>query len=242
VSVFGSYDYSFSFDSDEITISIEESENFFKYVRICGSDRVEKMLMSCTESACLGKMIVNPVEPVNLPKEITRYLEITFTPLIIEPNSQKVVFIKFPVEIGIFLEAKNDYTVLDIFSLTWPKYSLYGPPSGGVITRLYSSDVFSSVPDMDRRREGIILLTVKNTTNAWIDVSRIVINSLSIQIYYNGIVSMVAEMEILSKNIASVKVLNKPLYDGMQKSIELYRAKKIPGIDEGTYFMEFGLR
>lgn len=85
--MFGRFSFPCRYANKEFSFSIELDENFFRYRRECGQERVEKIITS----ECPA-VFVHPVEPVNLPKEVTRYLEIVFPPVIIEPESEKTVY------------------------------------------------------------------------------------------------------------------------------------------------------
>jgi hypothetical protein len=206
------------------------------YARTSPEGSVRKVIGSSA-----GKVIVNPVEPVNLPQEITRYLEIHFTPVVLGPESENQVYLKFPVEIAIFLESKGNYDVLDIFSFDSPKYALYGPPDQGVITRHFESEVYADIPGTDSSREGVMELTMRNMTRSWIEVSRVVFENTGIYLYYGDCVSMVGQMDIFSKTLAETKTLPRPLKQGMQAAIPLFTARKSLIPENLSYLMEFGV-
>ncbi|RLI78597.1 hypothetical protein DRP05_06765 [Archaeoglobales archaeon] len=237
--MYGVYDYDFKFENQEITVGVEKRGGFLRYFRSLknGSDNVEKILASDT-----GKIIVNPVEPLNLPKEITNYLEIEFEPIVIEPNSYRKVYLKFPIEIGVFAATKKSIDILDIFSLNNQKYSLYGPPDSGVICRWYKSDVFAGIPKTEILKEGVIELNIQNTSHEWVEMRRIVFESYGMKIYYNDIVSMVAVVKIINRMVAETNFINKPIKDGMKKALELYTARRIPVVERKGFLMEWGLK
>ncbi len=215
---------------------IEPSDGFFRYVRKSGTDETTKVI-----SGTSRKIVVNPVEPVNLPREVTRFLEIHFAPVAVEPDAGETVYVTFPVEIGIFLESKGDFDILDIFTLTRPKYSLYGPPEEGVITRYHESAVSATIPVVDMLKEGVVALSVTNASRNWVEVSRAVFDCSSLFLYYGDIVSMAARMNILSRDIADVQCEDRPLCEGMRPSILVNKARKALIPDKIPFMMEFGV-
>ncbi|KUG21048.1 MAG: DUF432 domain-containing protein [Methanomicrobiaceae archaeon] len=233
--MFGTYDYTFQFENEVILAKIEKKNGFFQYTRICNGSKEEKILASDS-----GRIIVNPVEPINLPEEVGRHLMIEFDPIVVEPHTSKKIYLTFPIEIGVFVEAKREIEVLDIFSAVDQKYTLYGSPDGGVIARWHPSGVFAEIPKTYPLKEGVLELGIRNTCRDWVEVSRVVFESVDMKIYYGNIVGMVAVMKILNKHTAEMDFLDQPLMDGMKKSIELYTARKIPAIQKG-YLMEWGL-
>ncbi len=234
--MYGSYGVSdLSLEHDEFSLRVELKDGFFTYVRLCNGEKVEKAILSDE-----AQIIVNPVEPVNLPAEITSFLQIKFLkPIVVEPESTKSIFCTFPVEIGVFVAGKRDVDVLDIFTLVRPKYTLYGTPRNGVICRYWESRVYSDLPKTDAFREGVMALDVVNESGEWVEVTKAVFSAAGMKIYYDDIVSMKAVMRVMGSSVAETSFEAKPLRRGMKKSLELYRARRI--VASGKFVMELGL-
>ncbi len=227
-TLYGEQSYGFSYSSDELRIECSDV-----YRRSCRNKVVEKRISG-------GKSIViNPVEPVNLPQEVTSYLSIEFLkPLLLEPGNTAKVFIKFPIEIGVFVKGRATGPI-DIFTLTRPKYTLYGDPKSGLICRSYESDVYTEMPETDPLKEGIISLKIKNDDEEWAEIRRTVFDGYSMKIYYGDVVSMTAEMRVINRNVAETSFIDRPLKSEMQKAIELYVARKLL-IERKALLMEWG--
>jgi len=234
--VFGRYEGDISYTDNFVTINLERSAEIPRYVRSCCGERVEKVL-----SFGKGTIIINPVEPVNLPLPLTRLLEIAFPATALLPQSEQQVFLTFPLEIGVFLEAGGDLHVLDTFSRTPTKYSLYGSPGAGQITRLHQSRMYGKIPAVDRFSEGVLALTLKNTSAETIEVSHAVFDSNSMHIFYGEYVAMTAVMEVYSPMIARTSVDERITVSGMTPCIELYMAHRIPAVHGKGHLMEFGV-
>ncbi|AGK61039.1 hypothetical protein Asulf_01036 [Archaeoglobus sulfaticallidus PM70-1] len=234
--MYGYFDLSeFSAEFDSVRIRIE-SDGFYRYIRESPDGKKEKIILTKD-----GRIIINPVEPVNLPKEITNFLLIRFKkPVFIEPKTSMEVNLTFPVEIGVFLAAKKRVDVIDIFSLQKPKYTLYGNPRMGIICRYWESDVYSDVPDVDGFREGVMRLRITNSSDEWIEVTNAVFDIFGMKIYYDTMVCSSASMNILSHKVAETFFLNQPLREGMKKALELYTSRKIP-VMKKKFVMEWGI-
>jgi hypothetical protein len=233
--MFGRYDYTYQYLNDEISLGIEKIGDNYRYFReIAGGKRVEKMLLSDS-----GRILVNPVEPLNLPENVTHYMEIEFPSLFIEPFSKKELYLTFPIEIGVFVAAKKDIQVLDIFSFNYQKYSLYGTPSDGIITRWYWSEVYTEIPEMDHNKFGILKLILVNNHREWVEISRVVLDGNGMKIYYGDVVSMIARMKILTQKIAETEFTDTALVEGQMKSLELYMARELQ-IVKRSFTMEWG--
>ncbi|WOF16109.1 DUF432 domain-containing protein [Methanoplanus sp. FWC-SCC4] len=236
--MFGKHSFDFQYHTDEIEIGIKKENGFFKYYRrIPGDDVFEKKILEEN-----GMVIINPVEPVNLPKTVTKsnHLEIEFDPVIVGPNQKKEIFLKFPVEIGVFLISNKYSHLIDIFSFNSPKLSLYGNPNGGTITRWTKSEIYSSVPETDNQKEGVISIEIENKMSEWMEINRIILDGYGMKLYYDkSLVSMAGRMKIQSKKDAETLCCARPLNKGMKKSIEVFAARNIPVVGK-TFTMEWG--
>ncbi|WP_440949059.1 DUF432 domain-containing protein [Methanosphaerula subterraneus] len=236
VSVYGTYGYEATIGTGQINLFVTQRSGMVEYSRDCAGSTVKKHVAS--ES---GRIIVNPIEPVNLPEEVTRFLEIQFDPLLLEPSSRQTVYLTFPIEIGVFIAAQGDVHLLDIFSLNQPRYSLYGLPDWGYITRWHRSALHHEIPATDPLREGVLALEIKNDASTWVEVSRAVFDSVGMKIYYNTFVSMWAEMRVINSTVAETNFFDRPLVHGMTRSLEHYTILKIPGLHREEFLMDAGL-
>lgn len=236
--MFGRFNCPYRYAGKEFSISIERDGKFFRYRRECNKERVEKIIASDGPV-----VLIHPVEPVNLPKEVTRYLEIIFPPIVIGPESETTLYLTFPIETGVFLARNEDYQLLDVFSRCLPKYSLYGAPDNGVITRYYRSTVSDTPPDPDPACEGMLKLDVRNTSRGWVEVSHAVFESYYMSIFFDNIVTMSGEMVIFSKMIAETRIYEKPLREGMEMAIPAIKGRKIllMDVDKKSYLMDQGM-
>ncbi|HZD42709.1 MAG TPA: DUF432 domain-containing protein [Methanomicrobiales archaeon] len=246
--MFGVYNSTFSHENGTLKLGMHKNGSAVQYFRDSGEMHVEKVLTSLS-----GGLIISPVEPVNLPKEITRYLLVEFPPLLIGPGESSSVYLTFPLEIGVFIGTNGSHEVIDIFSSSRTKYSLYGSPKSGVICRWHRSRLFTAAPDGDPLKEGIMELNIQNTTPAWQEVTQGVFNAYGMRLYYGSRVAMAAKMTLLSRDVAETICFDRPLWPNMTKAIELYQARvPLPGIDRGVlpvpgadrskYLMEWGYR
>ena len=233
--MYGAYAYPFNLKANGIIIDVKQKDRIFTYTRECNGEEFGIKL-----SAAGGRIIINPVEPVNLPKKITHFLEIGFDKIVMPPESYETYYLKFPVEIGVFYSSRNDISVIDIFSLSPHKYSLYGTPKGGSIVKYCYSEIYSSIPETDPLREGIIALNIINNEKEIIEISKVVFDSFGMKIFYDSEnVTMSASMKILPKYEADTEFINAPLIPGSGKSIELYTAMNIPVVKR-NFKMEWG--
>ena len=235
--MFGEYDIPVNIQQDNLSISVQKEDNLLIYRRTCLEEKTEKNLLINN-----GKIILNPVEPLNIPKSLTTYLLIKLEKtLVLEPKSTKKVFLKFPLEIGVYLSNSQDLQVLDVFTLTKPKFTVYGDPRNGVLCKHWKSDIYTSIPSVVPVYEGVIQLKIENTNPDWIEITKAVFNAYGMKIYYNDrMAAMKAKMKIRSGSIADTDFRNSPIEEGMTNALEIYTAPKL-SIASKEFVMEFGL-
>jgi hypothetical protein len=235
--LFGYYDIPFRIIEEGISLSIDKEGENLLYRREYGVENVEKILLGSN-----GKVLINPIEPVTKPKELTPYLLIDLDrALVVEPKGTKKIFVTFPIEIGVFIRKGEDSTILDTFTLMKQKFTLYGDPRSGFICRYFKSNVYSVIPSVDRVYEGVMELNITNTTTGWIEVTKAMFNAYGMKIYYSdNLVSMRANMKVKSSQIAENDFDDSPLEAEMNKSVELFSTRKL-SITTTKSIMELGI-
>jgi len=198
--MYGYYDLPFSVEKEGISISVENAEGRWVYKRTLGTEEVEKVIFGD------GKhVIINPVEPINTPKEITPNLLIEFEKtLLLAGGEKKQIFLTFPVEIGIFIADRGNKSLqlLDVLTLVRQKFTLYGEVSNGVLCKHWKSQVYSNPPSLNPLQEGIMELTLRNASSDWASISKAVFSAYGMKLYYNGDVFMKARMDIINRTTA----------------------------------------
>lgn len=236
LSVFGIHKYPFEFRRGDVFLSIEPGDRYSYYHRVVPGDDCRKMIGNRE-----GRIVINPVEPVSLPHNVTGMIEFHFTPIVLEPGSTMKIYTVFPVDVGVFLEAADGYDLLDVFTLTKQKYSLYGTPEKGFITRHIEAEVSDAIPGTDRIKEGVMEIAMHNCGQGWVEVSRAVFEQSTMHLFYGSRVSMKAEMDVYSRMMAETRVLERPLEEGMKQSIRLISSRRSLIHEKPSFLMEYGV-
>ncbi|MEN6609527.1 MAG: DUF432 domain-containing protein [Methanoregulaceae archaeon] len=235
--MFGRYEQDFTVSRNGISLAMDHASRPWAYLREGRGETVRKILTSPDD-----RIVINPVEPVNLPQEITRYLEIDFPPVILNPGIRKTVYLTFPVEIGVFLETPGIYTNIDVFSFVPAKFSLYGTPGAGLITRWHKSGLFEEAPSVTPLTEGIMELTLANESPGTIEISRGVFESYGMSLYYSPEhAAMKAMMSVFSPLVAETCFIREPTCGCTERAIDLFAARKFPVVQQKSFSMEYGV-
>jgi hypothetical protein len=244
--VYGRFDMGYRVSFAGLAISVKKEGGLYHYHREFGRWSRSADIAADEKTG----LVIHPIEPLYMPDAVTEYLEIRFGEVIIGPEDSTEIFLNFPVEFGIFVETGGKTEVIDVFTLKYPKYSLYGTASRGIITRWYQSGTYSSPPLSRNFKEGILRLTIENKSAEWVAVSRVIIFDKGMQLYFDEhIVSMEAGMVIGPNGTAEVTAIDRPLHEGMMRAHKMYKPRKnsafsnIPGaVAEGVFTMDSGLR
>lgn len=222
--MFGKHTIPVKIEGEGLSITMEREGEMLLYRRECLGDELEKSLLTSKE-----EILINPVEPLNTPKKLTPYLMIAFeNELVVEPKASKKIFVTFPVETGMFLSASKRFDLLDVVSLVKRKFTLYGTPRGGSICKYWLSAVHASVPTVRILHEGVMSLWIKNETDSWATVTKVVLNGYGMKIHFNEtMVSTKAEMRIVDKRMAETEFAGSPLEKGMTKAVETYSLSRV---------------
>ncbi len=232
--MFGEYDLDIKLKAQDAEIFIEGKGKRRRYYRKAGEEEVEKFI-----HAEGGKVVVCPVEPVNVPDmAVSEHLLVELNkPLIIETGVKDIFYAKFPVEIGVFLVDKKDVEEIDIFTKTKPKYTLYGPPESGIVCKWWKSDLYYEKPEVDKLYEGIIKVEIENKYFEWMEINKIVFWAPDMKLFYNDHAYMRAYLTILKKTVGET-TFSKRKPKNMQESIDIYHAKGIKKL-EGKFVMDW---
>jgi hypothetical protein len=242
--MFGSYQFGVPLDFDQIKIETNEDSGLYVYRREPAD--VTKIISS------KSNLLVSPIEPVTQPKSITNHLLIEMkSPVFLAPGSATSFFVTFPVEIGIFTEIKKSMDLgffdeaetnelIDSFTLTTSKYTLYGTPNKGIICKSWKSDIHTKIPDIDPLREGAMNVEIQNSSNRWVHLSKLVFNAYHMRLYYSSFSYMNARVKITNSKKAETSFKEEPL-ENMKKAIKLFSSGKMQVMEKETFAMEWEL-
>ncbi len=226
----------FRIEADQFTLEFEETGEGFAYRRKYAGEEVEKFLFFNR-----GTVLLSPVEPLSIPSVISPNLMIEFErSVVVEPKSSSVVFLTFPLEIAVVLKrGRAEEHILDLFSLSKPKYTLYGGVKEGLVCKYWRSPVFVSAPDLNPLELGVMKLEVHNSNSRWLEVNRAVFSAYGMRIFYSPqLVSLHAAIRLLNEKTAETGFLDKPHKAGMSKAIEVFSSKLLG--QQGKVAMEEG--
>ncbi len=218
----------------ELEIEIgEERARITRVGDLCRYERsgVEK-LFTCGDSIYLY-----PLPPINVPVKLFNHIYFKLeNSIAIGPEEEVEGFIAMPVEVGVF--ASSEGGIIDILSPKPPKYALYGSPEQGLIGRYVRTRFYKSRFEADTFT-AVTPITITNTTDNWVEITRIVVPAVRVRLYYrdSNVRASSIHMSITSRATATISVTDKAPrgYVGVPP----YR-QEIP-LGLGRFTMEWGI-
>jgi len=180
-----------------------------------------------------GRIVYAPLPPVFTPGRYASHMMIEFPVQVLAPGERRRVYLKFPIDVGVFLERSGRYVLVDAFSLARVKYALYCDPGNGVLARWWRSDAYTQPPMVDPDSEGLMELEIANG-GEWAEVSRAVFSCGGMPLYYSSHAAVKARMEVKGR-WAETYFLESPPLEGMARAPD-------PGLGgEGRFEMRCGI-
>lgn len=220
---FGRYDPPVTIEQDGLKLEFTSSAMTIEYRRDLSGDTVEKVLLT---DRC--SIFLTPVEPVNLPRNITSHLLVEFDrPTMVPPGESRMVYGTLPVEFGVFASRGERTELLDVFSLVTPKYTLYGAPNDGHICRHWKTVLSPETPSTNPLRESIMEINLKNATPGWTELRYAVFNVHSMKILYAPDRSLVrASVRVTRPGMVETDFVETASGEGMTLAPEIFRMRK----------------
>lgn len=236
---YGHYSPPYAIENDFLAMNLHTQPNGLYYYR--------NFLGAIEEKEILAKnaqIIIHPVEPIFLDFKSAKHLMIEFdSRMEIEPDSINSIYLKFPVHIGVFVITGEQSDLIDIFSFVPAKFSLYGDPHIGTICRYFKSSVYHEKPQTDYVKEGILEVSITNSTDNWIEMNRIVFDCSRMTVNYTPEeVYSKANVKIFNHLIAETDFEDLPSNSSYDKSFQIYRQKRLMlSVTSTKFMMEAGL-
>jgi hypothetical protein len=167
-------DYHLVFGENRIEINSVGSSLLYR--RYMGNElAAEATIVSNEDSVIIG---VFPNPPLFTPRAIAKNVYLKFvTPVVVDQQSQAVVYAKMPIEIGVYRQSKDEEMLIDTFSRRPPQYALYGSPESGVVCRYTETEISTNNDDIKpaKYEEALVRVRIKNDIHNVVKVSRVII-------------------------------------------------------------------
>lgn len=220
-------------------IKIERiGKNVFSYIKNDSkSNTVEKIIPIQSDDLTIE---IAPIRPLNFPARRTSYIYLDFeTPVFLSENSAATIFIRCPIEIGIFLVHDGHKDSLDCFTCD-PKnsrFGLYGAPDSGTLCKYAKSEIVESHDDSIPFVNAVLELKMNNELDRGNSISKIIFSISDNSLYYKNSKSIIDSVEsVLKKKLAleTIDVSTITLQTDWTKSPTYEREMAVKRMDMGV--------
>ena len=221
MGIFGLYSLKdrLAIDINKERIIVEKkSGDLFSYRRERDGEIIELKIFTSNNAT---KLSVTPLRPINVPQQIARHVMICINPSFsLPPKSEISLTLTIPIEVGVLANVvETSDHLLDFFSISKPKYALYGPPESGFICRFHNSDLNNSSGSLPYA-EAIAFVKFENQTSSWVSVHRIVMDAYMLDLYIKDDLVYLEDTKVIidDEKTAQVFLNNTPPLPGLQEA------------------------
>jgi len=151
-----------------------------------------------------------PILSIN--EKVTQYFGIVFdSPISVNPESKMKIYVKLPVDLGIFVSDGSSYKLIDTIEIYPKKYALYGNIGNGTIYRYWKTSpyLYEIIPN---QYEALTSVEIINEADSIGVISLVIFDSKNFSLYKKESIIVGEEIQLhrLKKGLAVVKLTNKP--------------------------------
>lgn len=212
VSNYGLYsiDESLELNLPNTEIRIKKiSDNVFSYSRQnFDDDLIEKIIP--TKSSDL-QIELCPIRPLNFPARRTTYMYLDLdTPVFLSENSSATVFLRCPIEIGVFFVHDGHKDSLDCFTCDPlnSRFSLYGPPESGTLCKYVKTEIVESYDDSVPFVNAVLKANLQNDLPKGLSISKIVFPISDNSVYYKDSKAIIDSLRAVLKKKLTLEIIS----------------------------------
>ena len=207
---------SVSFKDEQITLENIRGDSYI-YRRKHMDETTSETIFSSKKGEV--KIAIYPVRPIQMPRQLAHNIMVKLDPPVaLPPNSHITHHLTMPIEIGVFTISKKSNYMVDAFSLSFPKYTLYGQPNMGYICRLHHSSISSEEKTM-QYEEATIMMKFQNKSPNWVTINKIVMDAYEVDLYLDGDTVYLEDSNLVigEDDVASLFLNNKSPLRGLKE-------------------------
>lgn len=197
-------------DFPNIEVKIKRvSENVFSYLRKDAEDNIaEKMIPTKSNELTIE---LSPIRPLNYPAKRTNFVYLDLeTPVFLSEGSAATIFVRCPIEIGVFLVHGDHKDSLDWFTCdpTNSRFGLYGTPESGTLCKYAKSEIVESYEDSIPFVNGVMEINIQNELDEGHSISKIVFPISDNSLYYRDSKATMDSITAILKKKVTLHILD----------------------------------
>jgi len=212
ISDYGIYTISdkleFAFPNVEIKVE-RIGEHVFLYIRKDAEDNILKKIIPINSSDLTLELC--PIRPLNYPVTRTSHVYLDFeSPVFLSEGSAATVFVRCPIEIGVFLVHGDHKDSLDWFTCDPinSRFCLYGSPESGTLCKYTNSEIVESYEDSMPFIDAVLKIDLKNDLDRGFTVSKIVFPITGNSLYYKNSKAIIDSLNVTLKKKLTIEIID----------------------------------
>jgi len=222
-----------------VEIKIERiGKNVFSYIRKDAEDNILKKIIPVTSSDLTIELC--PIRPVNYPAQRTSHIYLNLeSPVFLSEGSAATVFVRCPIEIGVFLIHGEHKDSLDWFTCDPlnSRFCLYGSPESGILCKYTDSEIVESYDDSIQFYNAVLKIDIKNELDRGLTISKIVFPITGNSLYYKNSTAIIDSLSATLRKKLTLEILDvdaKPIQTDWDKSPTYEQTESIRHMDMGV--------
>ncbi len=185
------------------------SENVFSYTRKDLDDDLVERIIPVKSSKLQIELC--PIRPLNFPAKRTTYMYLDIdTPVFLSENSSATVFLRCPIEIGVFFIHDDHKDSLDCFTCDSvnSRFCLYGSPESGTLCKYAKTEIVESYNDSTPFVNGVLKVTLQNQLSKGLSISKVVFSISDNSIYYKDSKAIIDSILAIMKKKLTLEIID----------------------------------
>jgi len=198
----------FAFPNIEIKIE-RMGDHVFSYTRRDAEDNILKKIIPIASSDLTLELC--PIRPLNHPAPRTSHVYLDFeSPVFLSEGSAATVFVRCPIEIGVFLVHGEHKDSLDWFTCdpVNSRFCLYGSPESGTLCKYTNSEIVESYEDSLPFFNAVLKIDIKNDLDRGFTISKIVFPITGNSMYYKNSKTIIDSLNVTLKKKLTLEILD----------------------------------
>ncbi len=198
----------FTFPNVEINVE-RMGEHVFSYTRKDAEDNILKKIIPIKSPDLTLELC--PIRPLNHPARRTSHVYLDFeSPVFLSEGSAATVFVRCPIEIGVFLVHGQHKDSLDWFTCdpVNSRFCLYGSPESGTLCKYTNSEIVESYEDSIPFRNAILKIDIKNELDKGFTISKIVFPITNNSLYYKNSKAIIDSLTATLKKKLTLEIID----------------------------------
>ena len=137
------------------------------------------------------------------------YLDLE-TPVFLSENSAATIFLRCPIEVGIFFVHENHKDSIDWFTCDPinSRFCLYGTPESGTLCKYAKSEIVESYDDSMPFQNAVLKVDIKNDLDKGFTISKIVFSITGNSIYYKNSKAIIDSLSAILKKKLTIEIID----------------------------------